>query len=115
MPAKLRILIAIVATLLPLDQISKLIVESRLVHGERVPVIEGFFYITHARNPGAAFGLFAGSASDGRLVVFAVAVGGSLLLGRMLAADVRGRVGELVEQADRLDGNPRVGRLVGSR
>jgi signal peptidase II len=69
---KLRILIGVLAIALPLDQLSKFAVESRLVFGERVPVIDGFFYITHARNPGAAFGLFASMAADGKLVGFAI-------------------------------------------
>jgi signal peptidase II len=63
----------VVGVALPLDQISKLLVESRLIHGERIPIIDGFFYITHARNPGAAFGLFASAASDSRLVAFGIA------------------------------------------
>ncbi len=72
MVPKLRILIGVVVVALPLDQLCKFAVESRLVYGERVPVIDGFFYITHARNPGAALGLFASMAEDGRLVGFAV-------------------------------------------
>ena len=73
MPLKLRILVAVLAVVLPLDQLSKLFVESRLVFGERVAVVDGFLYITHARNPGAAFGLFASMAQDGRLIGFAIA------------------------------------------
>lgn len=72
MTLKLRILIGVVLVALPLDQLCKLAVESRLVFGERVPIIDGFFYLTHARNPGAAFGLFASMAEDGRLVGFAI-------------------------------------------
>lgn len=66
MPLKLRILIGVLVVAIPLDQLTKLAVESRLVLGERVPVIDGFFYLTNARNPGAAFGLFASMAEDGR-------------------------------------------------
>ena len=72
MAPKLRILIGVLVVALPLDQLCKLAVESRLVFGERVPVFDGFFYLTHARNPGAAFGLFASMAEDGRLVGFAI-------------------------------------------
>lgn len=72
MTPKLRILIGVVVVALPLDQLSKLLIESRLVFGERIAVIDGFFYLTHARNPGAAFGLFASMAEDGRLVGFAI-------------------------------------------
>ncbi len=72
MAPKLRILLTVVLVALPLDQLSKILVESRLAHGERVPLVEGFLYITHARNPGAAFGLFSWMASDGKLMGFAV-------------------------------------------
>jgi signal peptidase II len=72
MSPKLRILFVVLLTALPLDQFCKLAVESRLAYGERVAVIDGFFYLTHARNPGAAFGLFASMATDGRLIGFAI-------------------------------------------
>ncbi len=72
MAPKLRILLTVVLVALPLDQLSKILVESRLAHGERVPLVEGFLYITHARNPGAAFGLFSWMASDGKVMGFAV-------------------------------------------
>lgn len=72
MTPKLRILFTVVLVALPLDQLSKVLVESRLAQGERIPILAGFFYVTHARNPGAAFGLFAQVASDGKLMGFAV-------------------------------------------
>ena len=72
MAPKLRILVSVVVLALPLDQLSKMLVESRLAHGERLSVIDGFFYITHARNPGAAFGLFGGLPSESRLFAFAL-------------------------------------------
>ena len=72
MVPKLRILLTVVGVALPLDQLSKFLVESRLAHGERVPIVEGFFYVAHARNPGAAFGLFSWVASDGKLMGFAI-------------------------------------------
>ena len=42
-----------------LDRLTKLLVVASIAPGERVPVIEGVFALTHVRNPGAAFGLFA--------------------------------------------------------
>ena len=72
MAPKLRILLTVVLVALPVDQLSKILVESRLAHGARVPLVEGFFYLTHARNPGAAFGLFSWMAADGKLLGFAV-------------------------------------------
>ena len=42
-----------------LDQATKLTIDAKLSFSDRIPVIDDFFYITHARNPGAAYGLFA--------------------------------------------------------
>jgi signal peptidase II len=44
-----------------LDQVSKYLIDTQLSYSDRIPVIEGFFYLTHVRNPGAAFGLFVNS------------------------------------------------------
>jgi signal peptidase II len=53
-----------------------------------VPVIPGFFHLTYVRNPGAAFGLFAGQAASFRkpffLVVTLVALGAILFAVRKL-------------------------------
>lgn len=45
-----------------LDQLSKYLIERLLPEGSRVPVV-GPVVITHARNTGAAFGLFQGSST----------------------------------------------------
>ncbi len=58
MSSKLRILIVTLLVTIPLDQASKIWIDSELTYADRIPVLEGFFYITHVRNPGAAFGLF---------------------------------------------------------
>jgi signal peptidase II len=74
---------------LPLDLLTKWIVERNLSYSDRIPVIEGFFYLTHVRNPGAAFGLFADGDPQIRLLVFIavsiVAVGIILSFFRQLA------------------------------
>ena len=72
MAPKFRILLLVMVTALPIDQLCKLAVESRLAYGERIPLLDGLLYITHARNPGAAFGLFSSMASDGRLLGFGI-------------------------------------------
>lgn len=59
MTPKLRIFLASVLLVIPLDQATKIWIDHNLVFGDRISVIEGFFYITHVRNPGAAFSLFA--------------------------------------------------------
>jgi len=65
---------ALVALLL--DLATKSWVLSSLAFGDRIQVIEGFFYLTHVRNPGAAFSMFATAPKTMRLFFF---VGISLL------------------------------------
>ncbi len=43
-----------------LDQLTKALVRERVELYQAIPVIEGFFNITHVQNPGAAFGFLAG-------------------------------------------------------
>jgi len=76
MTPKLRIGIGAAFISLLLDQITKLMVVGNLSYADRIPVIEGFFYLTHVRNTGAAFGLFADAPADIRLGFF---IGISLL------------------------------------
>jgi len=57
---------AIAAGAFALDQITKRVVERRIPLYDVVPVIPHFFNLTHTRNPGAAFGLFADSPSPWR-------------------------------------------------
>jgi signal peptidase II len=70
MTPKLRVALCALVVSLPLDQLSKILVDRNLGYADRVPIIEGFFYLTHVRNPGAAFGLFADSEGPARLVFF---------------------------------------------
>ena len=55
---------------LPLDLGTKVLIDNNLSYADRIPVIEGFFYLTHVRNPGAAFGLFASADPELRMLVF---------------------------------------------
>ena len=59
MAAKSRFFLVAFAIALAFDQITKGWVVATLSFTDRVSVIEGFFYLTHVRNPGAAFSLFA--------------------------------------------------------
>lgn len=72
MTPKLRILLGSLLVTVPPDQLSKIEVERRLAEYERFPVVDGFFYVTHVRNPGAAFGLFADASPELRMFVFAL-------------------------------------------
>ena len=55
---------------LALDQASKILVDQHLSYADRIEMIEGFFYLTHVRNPGAAFGLFNDGPPEIRLTFF---------------------------------------------
>ena len=70
MTPKLRV--ALIASLVSftLDQITKIAIDANLSYADRIPVIEGFFYITHVRNTGAAFGLFSDGPQAIRLTFF---------------------------------------------
>jgi len=61
MSPKLRTLVWLVALIVPLDQLTKYWVSSSIAHGGYIQVIDGFFKITHARNPGAALGIAQGA------------------------------------------------------
>ena len=76
MTPKLRIALLAFTTSLSLDVLTKYAVAHHLVFSDKIEVIEGFFYLTHVRNPGAAFGLFASAPANWRLAFF---IGISLL------------------------------------
>src|SRR5690606_32791858 len=57
MTAKARLFFPAFAIALVADQATKLWIDASLGFADRIEVISGFFYITHVRNPGAAFGL----------------------------------------------------------
>lgn len=54
------------------DQVTKLEIMQTMHLHESIPVVENLFSLTYIRNPGAAFGLLAGSSSAFRLIFFAV-------------------------------------------
>ncbi len=58
MSPKLRILLAIVVIVFPLDQLTKLWIAANVSPFEPLVLIDGFLQLTHARNPGMALGLF---------------------------------------------------------
>jgi len=74
------------AILLALDYCSKEWVITNLAFADRIEIIEGFFYITHVRNPGAAFSLFADAPERLRMFFF---VGISLLALGIIASFYR--------------------------
>lgn len=82
----------IVGAIVLLDQITKWLVVRTLAVHESVPVFESFFHLTHERNTGAAFSLFAQAPASFRqpffLVMTLVAVAAlSLFLRKVESSD----------------------------
>ena len=71
---------------LPLDQLTKRWIATNFHYGQRRPVIEGLFDLTHVRNPGGAFSFFADGPVEQRMIFF---VGTTLLAIVMLLAFMR--------------------------
>lgn len=73
-----RLLLIVSPILLILDQWTKLLVDSRFVLYESVPLIDNFLALTYVRNKGAAFGILSDSAIR---VPFFITVSSVALLG----------------------------------
>jgi signal peptidase II len=67
---KLRVFVPAVVLGLLADQATKIWIDQNLTYADRIPVIEGFFYLTHVRNPGAAFSMFATLDANIRMFFF---------------------------------------------
>ena len=70
MTPKFRVAIGAFLLVLALDIATKIAIDTHLSYTDRITVIPGFFYLTHVRNTGAAFGLFANAPKIYRLVFF---------------------------------------------
>jgi len=80
MTPKLKVFLAGLLASLPLDIATKYWVVSNLSYGDRVEVIDGFFYLTHVRNPGAAFSMFATAPEPFRFWFFLIATSIAIVL-----------------------------------
>jgi len=113
MTPKLRIGLLAFTISLSIDFVSKRLVSHYLTYTDRHEIIPGFFYLTHVRNPGAAFGLLADGDATHRLwfflVVSLVAIGIIVSFFRQLAPGDRlhafalglilgGAVGNLIDR-----------------
>jgi len=67
---KIRKLALIAGTVVVADQVTKIIVLHTLPLFESVPVIPGFFNLTHIHNPGGAFGFLSSQTSQLQQVIF---------------------------------------------
>lgn len=83
-PSRLPWLLLISALVILADRLSKIWIASHLDLGAAIPVIPGVFRITHVLNDGAAFSLFADSASPDHvrwaLIVFSTAAALAVLI-----------------------------------
>jgi len=84
------ILFSALPVILALDQGTKVAVEYAVPLYRSIPVIHGFLSITHARNTGAAFGLFAGDTSLVRTVFFIGITIGAMILILFVFRKIRG-------------------------
>jgi signal peptidase II len=66
---------SIVGGILFLDQITKTLIAQSLEIGQHIPILAGFFDLTHMRNPGAAFSFLAQAPEWFRQPFFLVATG----------------------------------------
>jgi signal peptidase II len=70
MTPKLKLFLGALLVSLPIDLATKEWVIRSIHYGGEIPVIPGFFSLTHVRNPGAAFGLLASSPQGVRIFFF---------------------------------------------
>ncbi len=70
MPPKLVFFLSALLVSLPLDQITKRWIVSKIHYGDRVEVIPGLFDLTYVRNPGGAFSFFADGPIEQRMLFF---------------------------------------------
>lgn len=106
-------LASLTGSVIVIDQLSKQhIMETMRLH-ESIPIVPNLFSFTYIRNPGAAFGLLAGSSNAFRMVffgltsIFALVLLGTILyrmperewMGRLsVSAILGGAVGNLIDR-----------------
>lgn len=96
------------ASVLVLDQITKLVVTAVLAPYEIVEAVPGFFNLVYYRNPGAAFGILNRSGFSGKLILIGISIGALVLIASM----VRGSKDRLYTYALSLIAGGAAGNLV---
>lgn len=66
------VLALVAVTVIVTDQITKVMVMQHMRLHESIPIVPNLFSLTYIRNPGAAFGLLAGSSNAFRMVFFGI-------------------------------------------
>ncbi|HYK73489.1 MAG TPA: signal peptidase II [Pseudoneobacillus sp.] len=94
-----------------LDQVTKWLVEKKMVLGESITIIENFLYITSHRNRGAAWGILQGQMWFFYVITIIVIIGiiyyiqkvakGKLLLGIALGLMLGGAIGNFIDRVIR--------------
>ncbi len=67
---KIALMGMVAGAVLILDQATKALVLTHLPLGGSIPVIPGFFDLTHVHNPGGAFGFLSGMSAEIRSLLF---------------------------------------------
>lgn len=96
------------ASVLVLDQLTKLVVTAVLAPYEIVEAVPGFFNLVYYRNPGAAFGILNRSGFSGKLILIGISIGALVLIASM----VRGSKDRLYTWALSLIAGGAAGNLV---
>ena len=78
-PLSFGFLAAVALPVAALDQLTKYLVMTSIPLYHEVQVIPGFFQLTHARNPGGAFGFLAGQGLGLRRLLFVFATMGAVI------------------------------------
>ena len=96
MSGKWQFVCGSLAAIIFLDQLTKIVVDRTMALYQSIPIVDGLFNLTYVRNPGAAFGIFAGSAENLRrpflILVSILASGFIVTLLRRLDSRERGLI-----------------------
>jgi signal peptidase II len=65
-------MLVLISALIILDQITKALILQHMQQGDIIPVINGFFNISHVRNEGAAFGFGSNFQDYTRIILFKI-------------------------------------------
>ena len=71
-PVRYLLLALLSGVIVAIDQATKLSIMQSMRLNESIPIIPNLFSLTYIRNPGAAFGLLAGSSDAFRMVFFGI-------------------------------------------
>jgi signal peptidase II len=112
-PVRYLLLVVLAGAIVAIDQVTKLSIVQSMRLNESIPIVPNLFSLTYIRNPGAAFGLLAGSSDAFRMVffgvtsLFAVALLGTILfrlpkndwMGQLsIAGILGGAIGNLIDR-----------------